>query len=82
MKGVDDSFTDQNPVFSSVVEFINENSAIKASTVSCHFMSTRTATFAVRNRTTKKVFRYSPITDSMERCKGNEEANTPTIIMS
>lgn len=41
LKGLDDSFSDQNPVFSSVVEFVNQNDTVVECTYSCHFLGSR-----------------------------------------
>ena len=38
-KGVDDSFSDCNPVFSSVVEFVNSNDTVRDCTSYCQFLS-------------------------------------------
>ena len=34
-KGIDDSFSDCNPVFSSVVEFVNSNDTVRDCTSYC-----------------------------------------------
>ena len=75
MKGVDDSFTDQNPVFSSVVEFINNNETVKANALTCHFLSARHSLSLSRlGKPQSKIFRFSEQNKTMERT--NPEAVT------
>ena len=73
MKGIDDSFSDQNPVFSSVVEFINHNPIVKDCTNSCHFMSARNAIKPVSGQDGSsyqvKIFNYSMRTRCIERVR-------------
>ena len=68
MKGVDDSFTDQNPVFSSVVEFTNNNETVKANALTCHFLSARhTFSLSRLGKPMSKIFCFSQEKQTIER---------------
>jgi len=73
LKGVDDSFSDQNPVFSSVVEFVSENDTVRKCSTSCHFLSVRNSTTTPGGKQSSgvKIFHYSPNLHKIERFKSN-----------
>ena len=80
LKGLDDSFSDQNPVFSSVVEFVNQNDTVNDCTNSCHFIGARFRQSSVDTGSIKaqkvKVFRLSETSKRVQRVRPVSEVSS------
>lgn len=80
LKGIDDSFTDQNPVFSSVVEFVDQNDTIKTNALTCHFLSARhTLSLCRVGRQQSKIYQFSEQSGTVERANPDNMATAHTM---
>ena len=88
MKGVDDSFTDQNPVFSSVIEFVNTNESMQAYASSCQYLSSSNWGYSTLHELkqlsdhatqTHKVFCYSEQLKRIERHRADAGSRTSNL---